>query len=90
MPTRPPRNLDAYTDAAQAAAGLEQIAADIRAKARIHPLVRWNLNLSFWNPAWAAPMKPGSIRKVGEKAENLAPHQGSHGTGGFDARWSNV
>lgn len=49
---RRPRNLDEYSSAEDAARGLEALAADLRASADIHPLVRWYINVSYWNPAW--------------------------------------
>jgi hypothetical protein len=54
---RPPRNLDKFAPAEEAAKGLEQIAASIRERADINPLVKWHLNLSVWNPAWADEKK---------------------------------
>ncbi len=52
MPMREPKKLQDYSEAEDAALGLEQIAAEIRAHAAHRPLVKWYLNLSFWNPEW--------------------------------------
>ena len=55
MGLRGPKKLENYSPAEAAARGLEQIAAEIRACALDRPLVRWSLDLHFWNPAWTTP-----------------------------------
>ena len=52
------------TSAIEAAEGLEEIAATIRADASAHPRVRWSLMLSFWNPAWEIETPDGCLRGI--------------------------
>jgi hypothetical protein len=55
---RKPRNLDRYSPAAEAIRGLEALAADLRKNAREGDLIRWDINLSFWNPDWERQPRP--------------------------------
>jgi hypothetical protein len=69
---REPKTLHEFSDAESAARGLEQIAAEIRANADVRPLVKWHLNLSFWNPAWKDPTyrPPNDIIVAGTSFHN--------------------
>ena len=58
MPLRAPKKLENYSAAEEAARGLEQIAAEIRACASARPLVRWSIDLHFWNPTWLPGVVP--------------------------------
>ena len=68
-PTRP-KNIAAMTTAIDAAEGLEEIAAGLRATAATRPLVRWSLTLSFWNPQWAEHSLPVHTRLLGISYHN--------------------
>jgi hypothetical protein len=61
---REPRKLSDYCSAVEAAEGLEQLAATIRANAEIRPLVKWYLNLSFWNPDWTDRFKASEDHRM--------------------------
>ena len=49
---RTPKNLHEYLTAELAAAALEHLAANIRAHAESRPMVRWSINLHYWNQRW--------------------------------------
>ena len=57
---RPPKSLENHLPAWEAAEALEELAAQIRDNARVRPLVKWTLALSYWNPAWATNHTPPS------------------------------
>jgi len=63
---REPRNLRHYSSAEDAAKGLEQIAEGLRRGAAKNPLVRWHINISFWNPAWKNEPKPATAKGKGK------------------------
>lgn len=52
------------TTAREAAEGLEEIAQALRNDADAHPLVRWSLMLSFWNPAWETSTPDRCLRGI--------------------------
>lgn len=60
---REPKNLAEYVSRDAAAKGLEALAADIRGgkigehKECANDLVKWDINVRFWNPAWKAKAK---------------------------------
>jgi hypothetical protein len=65
---RRPKDLDDYTSAEEAAAGLEAVARDIREHAEGSPLVKWDIRIRCWNPAWErAPKSKKSIPEAGER-----------------------
>jgi hypothetical protein len=63
MKMRPPKKVAEYLTAADAADGLEELAANIRARAEHRPLVKWSLSLWYWNPRWLTN-DPGTDRIV--------------------------
>ena len=63
MKMRPPKKVAEYLTAVEAAEGLEELAATIRANAEHRPLVKWSLGLWFWNPRWLTN-DPGTDRIV--------------------------
>jgi hypothetical protein len=58
---RPPKNIADYVSAEDAARALEELAATIRRMIEVRPLVRWSVQLSYWNHDWATRKGDGTI-----------------------------
>lgn len=69
---RKPRDLDRYVPAVNAAAQLQAIAADLE---RGGGLVKFNLQLSFWQPGW----ERGEYGGGGVPVRGLSFRQGGGG-----------
>jgi len=59
---RKPKNLDRYSAMEDSIRGLEDLAADLKAKAEPGMLMRWNINISIWDPKWET--QPRGARTV--------------------------
>lgn len=63
MKLRPPKNLETYLPAEEAAASLEELAENLKRLGAHGHLVKWTIQLSYWNPAWIGPNAPDRIVK---------------------------
>jgi hypothetical protein len=58
MSIREPRDLvENYLGAQESARRLRALADQIEGASHARPLVKWRIDLSFWNPAWKEPPK---------------------------------
>lgn len=55
---RRPKNIAAYETVESATKGLEGLAADLRRRAAPGDMLRWEINLHFWNENWLTPVQP--------------------------------
>lgn len=61
MTIRPPKNIETYLPATEAADALIELADNLKRLGKSGHLVKWSINLSYWNPDWIGPNPPDRI-----------------------------
>lgn len=61
MKLRAPKDIETYLSADEAGRALEQLAANLRAARDPRLLVKWSIQLSYWNYGWNDPFWDGDL-----------------------------